>query len=303
MHIVIGAAAGNVGQRVTELIIQAGAEATLLVRNPAEVRPHLAAQARVIAVDMADAAAVVTATQRADALFWLIPPFVNAPDWQQWYHTVGAAGADALRKNRIPRAVLISSLGAGMTAGLSTVSYVGDVERRFNEAGASVVHLRPGYFMQNFLMQADTIRTQGFVSFPYAEDHDIPFVSAADIAATATHYLLNQDWAGQWSRNLMGQANLTLLQCAVLIGQAWGRPVRYRRQSYQELHQDLVRFGLPLNAQREMEALFRALGDPNGVYATPRTPDAVTPTSFQTFVRTELLPQLRLVDQDGPINH
>lgn len=42
-----------------------------------------------------------------------------------------------------------------------------------------------------------------------------------------------------------------------------------------------------------MTALFQALGDPNGAYATPRTAEAYTPTSFQEFVRTHLLPLLQ----------
>ena len=300
MRIIIGGAAGNVGLRITEKIINAGAEAVLLVHHPASVPPPLAAKATVVTVDMADSAAVVTASQGADALFWLVPPFAGAPDWEQWYHVVGGSGAAAVRENHIPRAVLLSSLGAGMGPGLSTVSYVGDTERRFNETGASVVHLRPGYFMQNFLLQANAIRTQGVVSFPYAEDHDIPFVSAADIAAVAAQYLLSAEWAGQWNCNLMGAANLTLPECAALISEAWGHPVAYRRQSYEELQRDLAGFGVPPHAQQELAALFQALGDPNGAYATPRTPEAVTPTTFQEFVRAELLPQLRPVVEGEP---
>jgi uncharacterized protein YbjT (DUF2867 family) len=293
MRIVIGAAAGNVGHRVAEHVVQAGAEAVLLVRNPAGLSPQLAAKAQVATVDLTDAAAVSAACQGADALFWLVPPNAGAPSWEQWYHAVGAAGAAALRENNIPRAVLVSSLGAGMAPGLGTVSYIGDTERRFNETGASVVHLRPGYFMQNFLLQAERIRTEGVVSFPYADDHDIPFVSATDIAAVAARYLLRPDWAGQWPHNLMGPANLTLPECAALISEAWGHPVAYRRQSYAELRQELEQFGMPPQGQQELAMLFRALGDPHGAYATPRTPEAVTPTTFQEFVRTELLPRLQ----------
>ena len=294
MRIVIGAAAGTVGHRVAEHVIRAGAEAVLLVRNPAHLPPGMADRAEVAVVDLLDVTAVVAATHGADALFWLVPPFVAAPNWEQWYHAVGAAGAAALRENRLPRAVLVSSLGAGAAPGLGTVSYLGDTERRFNEAGTNVVHLRPGYFMQNFLLQTERIRTQGLVAFPFAEDHDIPFVSAADIAATAAHYLLDATWAGQWTRNLMGAANLTLPQCAVLLGEAWGRPVAYHRQSYPEVRHELEQLGLPPQGQHELLALYHALGDPEGVYATPRTPEAVTLTSFQEFVRTELLPRLHL---------
>lgn len=302
MRIVIGGAAGNVGHRVAEHVTRSGAEAVLLVRNPASISPSLAATAHIATVDMADAAAVVAASQGADALFWLIPPFAGAPDWAQWYAAVGGAGAAALRENQIPRAVLVSSLGAGMAPGLSTVSYIGDAERRLNETAASVVHLRPGYFMQNFLLQAEAIRDRGIVLFPFAKDHDIPFVSATDIAAAAAQYLLSAEWAGQWTRNLMGPANLTLPECSAIISEEWQRPVAYRRQPYDELQQDLARFGLPDNAQQELTALLRALGDSNGAYATPRTPEAVTPTSFREFVRAELLPRLQPVSQAVPAN-
>jgi len=76
MRIVIGAAAGNIGRRVAEKVLQAGSEAVLLVRNPTSLPASVAAhaQAQVITLDLTDEGAVVAATQGADALFWLVPP-------------------------------------------------------------------------------------------------------------------------------------------------------------------------------------------------------------------------------------
>lgn len=296
MRIVIGAAAGNIGRRVAELVLQAGSEAVLLVRNPASLPTSLAThpRARVVTLDLADEAAVVSATQGADSLFWLVPPPpLSMPDWAPWYQTIGAAGAAAVRTNQISHAVLVSSLGAGMAPGLGTVSYVGEVEQQLNATGAHVVALRPGYFMENLLTQVATIRTEGIITYPYAEDHDIPFISVADIAAVAAHYLLHLQWAGQWTRNLMGPANLTLPECARLIAQVWGQPVRYQRQSAADLQQSLVSWGLPFPAQQQMTALLHALGDPNGAYATPRTAEAYTPTDFAAFITGQLLPFLQ----------
>ena len=300
MRIVIGAAAGNVGRQVAEQVLNAGSEAVLLVRNPASLPQHLAthAKAQIETVDLADSAAVVAASRGADGLLWLVPPFLGAPDWQQWYREVSAAGAAALRQNHIPRAVLISSLGAGMAPGLGTVSYIGETETVFNATGANVVHLRAGYFMENFLLQAQAIRTTGVVSFPFAEDHDLPFISVNDIGVAAAHYLLSAQWAGQWARNLMGPANLTLPQCVAILAEAWGQPVRYERQSYNKLQQDLAQWGVSPIGQQEMVALFKALADPNGAYATPRTPEAATATSFAAFVRQKLLPQLQAVNEE-----
>jgi len=301
MRIVIGAAAGNIGRRVAEQVLQAaGREAVLLVRNPATQPAAVAAhaQARVVTLDLTDQAAVVTACQGADALFWLVPPPpLTVSDWPQWYRTIAAAGAAAVRAHQIPHVVLVSSLGAGMAPGLGTISYVGELEQQLNETGANVVALRPGYFIENFLTQATAIRTQGVVAYPYAENHDIPFISVADIATMAAHYLLHPQWAGQWARNLMGPANLTLPACAALLAQAWGHPVRYQRQSATDLQQTLGQWGLTPYAQQEMSALFQALGDSDGAYATPRTAEAYTPTSFQEFVGTHLLPLLQ-ADQE-----
>lgn len=117
-------------------------------------------------------------------------------------------------------------------------------------------------------------------------------MSAADIAAAAAHYLLHPTWAGQWTRNLMGPASLTLPQCAAILTEVLGRPVRYQRQTESDVRQGLAAFGAPAHAQEELLALYRALGDPLGAYATPRTPEAYTATSFPEFVRTQLLPQL-----------
>ena len=295
MRIVIGAAAGNIGRRVAEHVLQAGSEAVLLVRNPASLPAAVAAHAhaQIITLDLTDERAVVAASRGADALFWLVPPPpLGVGNWSRWYQAIAAAGAAAVRTHQISHVVLVSSLGAGMAPGLSTVSYVGELEQQLNATGAHVVALRPGYFMENLLAQAPAIRTQGVVQYPYAEDHDMPFISVADIAVVAAHYLLHSQWAGQWTRNLMGPANLTLPACAALLAQAWGQPVRYQRQSAADLQHTLGEWGLTPYAQQEMTALFQALGDPNGAYATPRTAEAYTPTSFQEFVATHLLPLL-----------
>lgn len=46
--------------------------------------------------------------------------------------------------------------------------------------------------------------------------------------------------------------------------------------------------GATPDVERELENLFRAIGDPNGIYATARTPQAFTPTTFEQFVKKKL---------------
>jgi uncharacterized protein YbjT (DUF2867 family) len=235
---------------------------------------------------------LIEVTQQADALFWLTPPKLDVPNMRDWYLHTAQAGANAVRANGIARVVNISSIGAGAKPNLGTVSFSGDVESIFNQTGANVVHLRPGYFMENFLMQVEAIDRERVVRFPYSSDHDIPWICTDDIGDVAARYLLDRHWAGQWTRNLMGSANLTLLDTCAILSQVLGYEVTFDRVSIESLQQQFAAMGATADVQREMGDLFRALGDPDGVYATARTAEAVTPTTFEQFVKHKLLPHL-----------
>lgn len=62
------------------------------------------------------------------------------------------------------------------------------------------------------------------VYFSYANDHDIPWISTDDIGDEAPKYLLDDGWAGKWTRNLMGPENLTLLETTAVLSQLLSRP-------------------------------------------------------------------------------
>jgi uncharacterized protein YbjT (DUF2867 family) len=99
-------------------------------------------------------------------------------------------------------------------------------------------------------------------------------------------------WAGQWTRNLMGAENLTSLETTAILSKVLGRPIEYVSVTIESIQQQLASFGATPDVQRELGRLFRALSDPDGVYATARTPGATTPTMFEQFVRTKLFPNL-----------
>jgi uncharacterized protein YbjT (DUF2867 family) len=292
MKIVIAAASGNIGRRTAEKVIQTGAETVLLARNPEKLADLVAKGAIVYPISSDNAQGLIEITQQADALFWLTPPKLDVPNMRDWYLQTAEAGANAVRTNGIARVVNISSIGAGAKPNLGTVSFSGDVESIFNQTGANVVHLRPGYFMENFLMQVEAIQGDRVVRFPYPIDHDIPWISTDDIGDVAARYLLDRHWAGQWTRNLMGSENLTLLDTCAILSQVLGYEVTFDRVSIESLQQQFAAMGATADVQREMGDLFRALGDPDGVYATARTAEAVTPTTFEQFVKHKLLPHL-----------
>ena len=290
MKIAIAAASGKIGRRTAEKVLQAGHDIILLARHPENIADLVAQGATVKLVSSDDPQGLVEATQQADALFWLTPPKLDTPSLYDWYIQTAIAGAKAVRENGIKRVVNISSIGAGAKPNLGTVSFVGDVESILNQTAANVLHLRPGYFMENFLEQVESIRQDRTVYSPYDRDHDIPWISTDDIGDEAAKYLLDDGWAGQWTRNLMGQENLSLSQTTAILSQLLNRPIQYVQVTIESMQERLASIGATPDVQRELGNLFHALGDPNGVYATVRTPEAITPTTFEQFARKKLLP-------------
>ncbi len=292
MKIAIAAATGNIGSRAAKQVASQGAIPILLGQNIDRLNQLNIPNAITEVADLSNKEQVIKATQSADALLWLVPPVLNVSSLREWYDQVIGAGIAAVRQNQIKRVVLISTLGVSTLPHLGTVTYCGNMEAAFDELDTNVLALRPGYFMENFLLQAQSIKEKGEFSFTYDAQHDVPFISTNDIGDAATKYLLDETWAGHWKLNLMGPENITLSEAALRLSIQLKKTISYRQESLQEIKEQLKNWGATETVQQELTDLFQALGNPNGAYATPRTPEAYSPTSFEDFVKNKLLPLL-----------
>ena len=181
MKIAIAAAAGNIGSRVAYKIAEAGVQSILLGRDVSKLEALKINNAICIATDLSDTNAVIKATAGAEALLWLVPPISNYPSLRESYEKVIKTGVEAVKANEIKRVVAITSIGAGSRDNLGTVTYAGQIEDAFRQLKVNFVALRPGYFMENFLLQTAAIKNDRYFAFTYAPEHDIPFISTDDI--------------------------------------------------------------------------------------------------------------------------
>lgn len=77
MSLVVTTHTGHVGSRVVQLLLQAGARPTLLVRDAARLDPAVRARCTVVEGDQGDVEAVLRATAGAEALYWVDPPSLD----------------------------------------------------------------------------------------------------------------------------------------------------------------------------------------------------------------------------------
>ncbi|KAL1922227.1 uncharacterized protein VTP21DRAFT_9766 [Calcarisporiella thermophila] len=286
--IAVAGPAGNIGRVVAEKLVEAGVPVVLLglERHRARLSDLIEKGAQFEVAGFDDEEALIKALQGCDSLFWLSPPNPTAESLEKWYLSTAKAAAQAIKKNGISRVVNITTVGVGAKPNLGNITVLADVERVLDEVAPNVLHLRPGYFMENLLWQKDSLANEGVFRLPFQLDHDIPWISTDDIGVEAAKYLLDRHWAGHWTKNLMGPENLTCPQVADRLSKALNRPITYEQIPISAL-QESLKEDTPQWID-EIVTIYKSVGDPDGIYATARTPEAATPTTMSEFALRKL---------------
>lgn len=214
MKILVTGATGNIGRRVVDQLLAAGA-----------------ADVRALTVDPVRAA---------------LPPQVEiAVGWIGRAETLPAALEGVDRMYLAPPPGESAVLGLAAQAGVQRVvdvsgppeTWWNHVRAEVENAGLEWTHLWPGEFMENFTMWAPQIRRSDVVrdAYPAAANAAVGMDDIAAIAATA---LLDDGHVGQ-SYLLTGPETLSRADRVRIIGEALGRELRYEEISREEAISEL----------------------------------------------------------------
>jgi uncharacterized protein YbjT (DUF2867 family) len=242
VRITVTTPTGNVGGHVVEMLVRAGVRPTVLVRDPARLDAAVLERVDAVALDQRDADAVVAATRGTDALFWVDPP-TFADDPSADYALATDAVARAVSENGIGRTVFQSSIGAELRHGVGEIDDLARTEERLDATGASVLHLRCGFFFSNLLLQLDAVRA-GVVPIVLPVDQPMPWVAPRDIAEVAVTRLLSDDWSGRQVQAVHGPADLSWADATAIVSEATGHPVRAERIDDDEMWKMLAGAGM-----------------------------------------------------------
>jgi uncharacterized protein YbjT (DUF2867 family) len=214
------------------MLCQAGIRPRLLLRDPDRLDAEVRDQVELAVGDQRDADYVAEATRDVAAIYWVHPDDFSLPDPDADAERTGEGLAAAMRKNRIPRVVLQSSIGAELRHGAGFIDGLARVEQRLDaasdETGAALLHLRCGYFMTNLLMDLDGLRAGRLTTIRPLED-PMPWVDPRDIATVATLRLLADDWTGRQVQAVHGPAHLSWTDAAAALSIATGRSIEAQR--------------------------------------------------------------------------
>jgi uncharacterized protein YbjT (DUF2867 family) len=292
MSIVINAPTSNIGRALAARLLDAGESVTVLSRDRKKVDELSRRGARVIEGSFEDPALLAEALEGAEALFWLTPPPAR-PDYYAWAIECAKRAAEAAKHAGVRRAVVISSMGAHTGPGTGAVGPAREMENDFEASLPAVVSLRPGIFMENFLLSAGMIAQAGQIFVPIQPGKKWPLVATTDIAAKAACWLFDRGWTGHYRIGVHGPQDLSTGEAAAIISSAVGKPVQCIDATLEQARGALTSMGMPGFVVDLIIEQYVAFRDGRLDPAEPRTPDTTTPTTLAEFARTTLVPAVR----------
>lgn len=285
--ILITAPTGNTGRAVLEAVEASGAPYRVLVRDAGRLPPH---RGEVVTGDLRDPMALQQAMQGVTSAFFCVPQISNPEDLLGWFGSFAQPFAAAASKAKLQRIVTISG-GDAHSDNRGPGAALQANERILEQAGASMRHLRCGYFMENLLWQTQALAHAGIFSLPLAPDVPLAFVAAADIGGHAGRLLLDGSWTGVASHEVFGPKPLTCAAAADVISEALGRTVRYIPADSKAWALQMQGHGLSPAMTQALVEMFEDIAAGRDMGGTPSQPLACT-TTLDAWTRQVLAPAM-----------
>jgi len=284
--IVISGATGNIGKRITAMLLSEGRQVRAISRRTDHLKSLVEKGAETAVGTLEDSVFVRRAFEGATAAFVMVPPILKADNLREYQAQIGENMAGAVEESGIRYVVHLSSLGAHLSEGSGILLGSHDQEQRLNRIeDLNVVHLRPAYFMENFLGSIGRIKRENTFGSSLRGDIPLALVATRDIAKVASRYLLELSISGKSVHDLLGERNLTLLEITKILGNAVGKSdLKYVQFPYQQVKDSMMSRGISESVADASIELSKTLNENPHIFDSERTPEKTTPTSIEEFV-------------------
>ena len=289
--IVVTTPTGQIGSKVVQDLLAAGKSVRVIQRDPAKLAPDVREKAEVIQGSTDDESVLMQALDGAESLFWLVPPSFQASSAKEYYLQFTRPACRAIQAKNVKRVVAVSALGHDTAmanhAGLASAAFASD--DAIKETGADFRALWCPGFMENMLLQTDSLKNKGTFFGTMPPDLKVPLAATQDIAANGAKLLLNTSWAGQGGLAVLGPEDLSQHDMAAILTDVLNKPIRFQQVSLEDTKNQLMEMGASEGFAQDYIDMFAAKG--SGLdNATPRTPENTTPTTFRQWCEDVLKP-------------
>ena len=231
--VLVTGATGNIGSGLIPELQAAGVSVRALVRDAAKAAALQAQGVGTVLGDLDRPETLDAALAGVDKVFLLTWNGPTAP--QQARNIIGAAQ----RAGR-PHIVRIAAHG---TDGSRIVRDHLVVEEELKASGLPWTMLRPTFFMQNLMMAAPSVASDGMMYLPFKTGR-VGMIDVRDIVDVAARVLTTDGHAGQ-TYILTGPQAVSLQEVAGALSAALGKPVTYVDIPREAAKQFMMGMGMP----------------------------------------------------------
>jgi uncharacterized protein YbjT (DUF2867 family) len=291
MYAILGAT-GSVGSVIANTLLAKGEKVRVLGRDRGRLERFVRKGAEAATANVKNAAALTKALAGVRAAFLMIPPDMTSQDYRADQELASDALASAVREAGLQYAVFLSSIGANVPAGTGPIAGLNAAEEKLNAVdGLHVLHLRPAYFMENNLAAMGMIQGMGILGNALRPELKIAMIATRDVGDYAARRILNLDFAGKKTRELLGERDLSMNETAAIIARGIGKPdLRYVQFPYEQVQQVLAQMGIPVKTAAMFIEMYKAFNEGVVVAQEPRSAENTTPTSLEKFVQEVFAP-------------
>jgi uncharacterized protein YbjT (DUF2867 family) len=287
LYVILGAS-GNTGSIVADSLLSKGKKVRVVGRDAGRLQRFVRKGAEAFTGDVSDAVVLTKAFRGARAAYLMLPPITSREDQERESDAI----AKAVTESGLRYAVHLSSYGAHVPEGTGPVTGLHSSEQKLNAIGSlNALHLRAAYFMENNLAAISMIQEMGIFGHALLPDLKLPMTATRDVGNHAAKRLLDLDFSGKQTRELLGERDLSMAEATAIIARGIGNPdLHYVQFPYDQVQQVLEQTGMAPKKAAVYIEMFKAIN--TGVLAAqePRSRENTTTTSFEEFVQDVFAP-------------
>ena len=158
-----------------------------------------------------------------------------------------------------------------------------EIDGILKASGLPYTIIRPHFYMQNTMMAAQTVASDGVVYMPF-KDGNLGMIDVRDIVDVAVKVLTEDGHEGK-TYTLTGPASISFHHVAASLSKALGKEVTYVNVPLEAGRHGMISMGLPEWVADAMGEYATAFSEGYGDYTTPDI-EKVTghpPRSYETF--------------------
>jgi uncharacterized protein YbjT (DUF2867 family) len=281
-YVILGAT-GNTGSIIADTLLLGRKKVRVVGRDAGRLQRFVHKGAEAFTGDVSDAVALTKAFRGARAAYLMLPPITSREDQERESDAI----AKAVKESGLRYAVNLSSYGAHVPKGTGPVTGLHSSEQKLNAVSdLNVLHLRAAYFMENNLAAIEMIHGVGLFGHALLPDLKLPMIATPDVGTYAAQRLLDLDFSGKQTRELLGERDLSMKEATAVIARGIGKPdLHYEQFPYDQVQTVLEQMGMSPKKAGVYIEMFEAINAGLLSAQEQRSTENSTPTSFENFVR------------------